>query len=94
MPIASPATAQEMLEALASIATGFTPLVTGLGNIFGKTHDHKKVRKRTDYRCSTSLSGIRVIIFIFSQGRQYGNDNRINGGERKDLVKSYSGGNK
>jgi hypothetical protein len=31
----------------------------------GKTHDHRKVRKRTDYHCSTSPGGIRVVVFIF-----------------------------
>jgi hypothetical protein len=72
---------QECLLALASVATGFIPLVIGLGNVFGKTHDHRKVRKRTDYRCSTSLGSIRIIVFIFSQGRHYGKDDRINGGE-------------
>jgi hypothetical protein len=85
-------TAPGMLEAIASVATRFTPLVTGLGNVFGKTHDYRKVRKCTDYRCSTSPGGIRVIVFIFSQGRHYCKDDRINDGERQDLVKSYSGG--
>jgi hypothetical protein len=84
---------QECLLALASVATRFIPLVTELGNVFGKTHDHRKVRKCMDYRCSTSPGGIQVIVFIFSQGRHYGKDDRINGGERQDLVKSYSGGN-
>jgi hypothetical protein len=65
----------------------------GLGNVFGKTHNHGKVRKRTDYHCSTSPGGIRVIVFIFSQGRHYDKDDRINNGERQDFVKSYSGGN-
>jgi hypothetical protein len=46
-----------------------------------KTHDHRKVRKRTDYRCITSPGGIQVILFIFSRGRHYGKDDRINGGE-------------
>jgi hypothetical protein len=70
-----------ILKTLTSVATGLTPLVTGLGNFFGKTHNHRKVRKHTDYRCSTSPCGIRVIIFIFSQGRHYGKDDRINGEE-------------
>jgi hypothetical protein len=74
-------TALGMIEALTSVATGFRPLVTGLGNVFGKTHDHRRVRKCTNYRCSTSPGGIRVIVFIFSQGRHYGKDDRINGGE-------------
>jgi hypothetical protein len=86
-------TSPGMLEALASIATGFTPLVTGLGNVFGKTHDHRKVGKRMNYRCSTSPGGIRDIIFIFAQGKHYSEDVRINSGERQDLVKSYSMGN-
>jgi hypothetical protein len=80
-----------MLEAFTIVATGFTHLVMGLWNIFGRTHDHRNVRKRTNYRCSTSSGGIRVIVFIFSQGRHYGKDDRINGGERQDLLKSYSG---
>jgi hypothetical protein len=48
-----------------SVAVGFTPLVIGLGNVWGKTHDHRKVRKRTDYRCSTSPGGIRVLDLYF-----------------------------
>jgi hypothetical protein len=52
-----------MLKALTSVTTWFTPLVTGLGNVFGKTHDHRKVPKSTNYYCSTSLT-----VFIFSQG--------------------------
>jgi hypothetical protein len=58
----------------------------------GKTHNYRKVHKHTDYRCSTSPGGIRVIVFIFSQGRHYGKDDRINSEKRQDLVKSYSGG--
>jgi hypothetical protein len=46
-----------------------------------KTQDHRKVHKRTDYRCSTSPGGIRVIVFIFSQGKHYGIDNQTNGRE-------------
>jgi hypothetical protein len=67
-------------------------LVIELGTLGGKTHDYRKVRKRTDYRSSTSPGGNRVIVFIFSQGRHYGKDDQINSGERQDLVKSYSGG--
>jgi hypothetical protein len=51
-----------------SVADGFTPLVTGLGNVWGKTHDHRKVRKCTDYRCSTSPGGIRVVDLYFLVG--------------------------
>jgi hypothetical protein len=80
------------LLVVASVAIGFAPLVTGLRNVRGKTHIHIKVCKHTDYRCSTSPSGIRVIVFIFSQGRHYDKDDRINGGERQDLVKSYNRG--
>jgi hypothetical protein len=65
----------------------------GLGNIFGKTYNHRKVCKHIDYCCSTSPGGIRVIVFIFSQGRHYDKDDRINSGEIQDLVKSYTGGN-
>jgi hypothetical protein len=66
-----------MLEALASVATGFTPLVTGLGNVWWVKHTIAEgVRKRMDYRCSTSPGGIRVIVFIFSQGKHYGIDGR------------------
>jgi hypothetical protein len=83
--VAFTVTALGMLGALTSVATGFTPLVTGLGNVFGKTHDHKKVRKHTDYRSSTSPGGIQVIVFIFSQGRYYDKDDRINGGENTRL---------
>jgi hypothetical protein len=55
------------IRALASVATGFIPVVMGLENVFGKTHNHRKVCKRTDYRCSTSPGGIRIIVFIFFQ---------------------------
>jgi hypothetical protein len=51
-------------------------LAMELGTSGGKTHDHRKVRKHTDYCCSTSPGGIRVIVFIFSQGKHYGIDNR------------------
>jgi hypothetical protein len=44
---------------------------------FGTTHIAEKVRKHTDYHCSTSPGGIRVIIFIFSQGKHYDIDNQI-----------------
>jgi hypothetical protein len=43
----------------------------------GKTHVTEKVRKRMDYSCSTSHSGIRVIVFIFSQWKHYIIDSRI-----------------
>jgi hypothetical protein len=33
-----------------------------------KTHDHRKVCKRTDYRCSTSPGGIRVVDLYFPKG--------------------------
>jgi hypothetical protein len=52
-----------------------------LKNVGGKTHDYRKVRKRTDYRSSTSPGGIQVIVFIFSQGRQYDKDDWANSGE-------------
>jgi hypothetical protein len=69
-------TALVMLETLASVTTGFTPLVMRLGNVFGKTHNHRKVHKCTDYHCSTSPGVICVIVFIFSQGRHYNKDVR------------------
>jgi hypothetical protein len=87
--VALTVTTQGMLESPASIATGFTPLLMGLGMSLGKTHDHR-VCKRTDYHCSTSPGSIQVIVFIFSQGRHYDKDDRMNGGEIQDLVKSYS----
>jgi hypothetical protein len=59
---------QKCLLAPTSVAGGFTPLVTGLGNAWGKTHDHRKVRKRMDYRCSTSPGGIRVVNLYFPVG--------------------------
>jgi hypothetical protein len=68
--------------ALASVSVGFTPIVTGIRDVWGKTHDHRKVRKGTDYRCSTSHDGIGVIVFIFSQERHYDKDDRVNGGEK------------
>jgi hypothetical protein len=51
-----------------SETAGFTPLVMGLGSVWGKTHDHKKVRKRTDYRCSTLPGGIRVVDLYLPMG--------------------------
>jgi hypothetical protein len=59
---------QKCLSAPASVADGFTPLVMGLGNVGGKTHDHRKVCKRTDYRCSTSPGGIQVVDLYFPKG--------------------------
>jgi hypothetical protein len=57
----------------------------------GKTQNHRKVRKRIDYRCSTSPGGIRVIVFIFSQGKRYAIDNQRNGRKDRGSVKgSYS----
>jgi hypothetical protein len=61
-------------QTLTSVVAGFTPLVTRLGNVRGKTRDHIKVCKCTDYHCSTSPGGIQVIVFIFSQGRHYDKD--------------------
>jgi hypothetical protein len=61
-------TATEKLLAPASVAVGFTPLVMGLGNVWGKTHDHRKVCKCTDYLCSTSPGGIRVVDLYFPKG--------------------------
>jgi hypothetical protein len=58
-----------------------------LGTSGGKTHDHRKVRKGTDYRCSTSPGGIRVIVFIFSQGKHHGIDNQVNDREDQGSVK-------
>jgi hypothetical protein len=40
----------------------------GLGDIWGKRHDHRKVRKRIDYRCSTSPGGIQVVDLYFPVG--------------------------
>jgi hypothetical protein len=34
----------------------------------GKTHNHRKVRKRMDYCCSTSPGGIRVVDLYFPKG--------------------------
>jgi hypothetical protein len=56
------------LLAPTSITAGFTPLVMGLGDIWGKTHDHRKVPKHTDYRCSTSSGGIWVVDLYFPKG--------------------------
>jgi hypothetical protein len=66
-------------RSLASLLSVY--LVMELGTSGGKTHDYRKVRKRTDYRCSTSPGGIRVIVFIFSQGSYYDKDDRANSGE-------------
>jgi hypothetical protein len=51
-----------------SVAARFTSLVMGLGDVWGKTHNHRKVRKRMDYRCSTSPGGIRVDDLYFPKG--------------------------
>jgi hypothetical protein len=56
------------LLAPTSVTAGFTPLVMGLGDVGGKTHDHRKVRKHTDYRCSTSPDGIWVVDLYFPVG--------------------------
>jgi hypothetical protein len=41
--VALTVTAPGMLEAHTSVTTRFTPLVMGIGNIYGKTHVHIKV---------------------------------------------------
>jgi hypothetical protein len=56
------------LLAPTSVTTGFTPLVMGPGDVGGKTHDHIKVRKHTNYRCNTSPDGIRVVDLYFPKG--------------------------
>jgi hypothetical protein len=56
------------LLAPTSVTVGFTPLVMGLGDIGGKTNYHGKVRKCTDYRCSTSPGGIWVVDLYFPVG--------------------------
>jgi hypothetical protein len=63
--MAETATVTEMLVGACKRHRRFTPLVMGLGDIWGKTQDHKKVRKRTDYRCSSSPGGIRVVDLYF-----------------------------
>jgi hypothetical protein len=40
----------------------------GTWDVWGKTHDHRKVHKRTDYRCCTSPGGIRVVDLYFPKG--------------------------
>jgi hypothetical protein len=64
----------------------------GIGDVWGKTHDHRKVHERTDYCCSTSPSGIRVVDLYFSQGRHGNKDDRVNGGERPRLGKELQRG--
>jgi hypothetical protein len=66
--LAQTATMTECLFTPASIDDGFTPLVMGLENVWGKTHDHRKVRKSTNYRCSTSPGGIQVVDLYFPKG--------------------------
>jgi hypothetical protein len=56
------------LLAPTSVTAGFTPLVMGLGDVWGNTHNHRKVRKHTDYHCSTSPGGIRVVDLYFPKG--------------------------
>jgi hypothetical protein len=56
------------IEMLVGAYTGFTPLVMEPGDVGGKTHDHRKVRKHMDYRCSTSPGGIRVVDLYFLVG--------------------------
>jgi hypothetical protein len=59
-----------------------------LRNVGGKTQDRRKVRKRTDYRCSTSPGGIRIIIFIFSRGGTTAKMIEQTVENNQDLVKS------
>jgi hypothetical protein len=61
-------------RSLASLWSSY--LVMELGTSCCKTHDCRRVCKHTDYRCSTSPGDIRVIVFIFSQVKHYGIDNR------------------
>jgi hypothetical protein len=56
------------LLAPTSVTVGFTPIVMGLGNVWGKTHDHRKVHKCTDCCCSTSPGGIWVVDLYFPVG--------------------------
>jgi hypothetical protein len=64
----------------------------GLGDVWGKTHDRRKVRKRTDYRCSTSLGGIRVVDLYFPVGGTTAKIIEQMVENNQDLVKSYSEG--
>jgi hypothetical protein len=59
---------QKCLLAPTSVAAWFRPLVMGLGDVWCKTHYHIEVRKHTDYRCSTSPGGIRVVDLYFPKG--------------------------
>jgi hypothetical protein len=56
------------LLAPTSVTARFTPPIMGLGDVWGKTHDHRKVCKCTDYRCSTSPGGIRVVDLYLPKG--------------------------
>jgi hypothetical protein len=56
------------LLAPTSVIAGFTPLVMGPGDVGGNTHDHRKVRKHTNYHCSTPPSGIQVVDLYFPKG--------------------------
>jgi hypothetical protein len=44
------------------------PSADSLRDVKGKRHDHRKVYKRTDYRCSTSPGGIQVVDLYFPKG--------------------------
>jgi hypothetical protein len=77
--------------ALASVTTRFTPLVMGLGNIFGKTHI-------TERSASTRITVVVVHLVEFGVSYLYfhkgGTMKKIIGGEKQDSVKRYNGGNK
>jgi hypothetical protein len=38
------------------------------GDVWGKTHNYRKVLKSTDYHCSTLAGGIQVVDLYFPKG--------------------------
>jgi hypothetical protein len=52
---------KECLLALAIVATGFAPWVTGLGNIFSRTHDHRKVAS-----ARITVAALHLVVFGLS----------------------------
>jgi hypothetical protein len=62
------ATVTEMLAGVHKHRRQVHILVSELRDVGGKTHDHRKVRKHMNYRCSTSPGGIRVVDLYFPKG--------------------------
>jgi hypothetical protein len=66
--MAQTVTATEMLVDAYKLTVVFTPLVMGLGDVWGKTHGHRKVRTRTDYVVALHLVVFGLPVYIFPVG--------------------------